>query len=96
MLRWPQPVAGSDIVVTPAVLEHYQENSRQLGLVNKELLAELNELKEGKQLARVTTTFRAEIDDLKAVKTVMQEHIAWSKLMIDSLKDKVAELEKKK
>ena len=30
MLRWPQPVAGSLVVVTPAALEYYQETFRQL------------------------------------------------------------------
>ena len=30
MLRWPQPVAGSLLVVTPAALECYQESFRQL------------------------------------------------------------------
>ena len=30
MLRWPQAVAGSTVVVTPAALEYYQETFRQL------------------------------------------------------------------
>ena len=30
MLRWPQPVGGSAVVLTPAALEYYQETFRQL------------------------------------------------------------------
>ena len=30
MLRWPHPVGGSTVVVTPAALEYYQETFRQL------------------------------------------------------------------
>ena len=52
-------------------------------------------MKEGKELARVTKTFRAEIDVLKEAKTEMQQHIAWTKLAIDTLKDRVTDLEKK-